>query len=118
LSFVFVAEVSMKMIAFTPHGYWQSRRNRYDTLVTVMGLVWAITNYTMGVIASSHFPMPSITDSTFFLFILERFIPFVWFRRHHPALLHHHGQTRHVENADAHRGRLRLQELFHYYGYL
>ncbi|XP_046463268.1 sodium leak channel non-selective protein-like isoform X3 [Daphnia pulex] len=48
LSFVFVAEVSMKMIAFTPHGYWQSRRNRYDTLVTVMGLVWAITNYTMG----------------------------------------------------------------------
>jgi hypothetical protein len=55
LSFVFVAEVSMKMIAFTPHGYWQSRRNRYDTLVTVMGLVWAITNYTMGVIASFTF---------------------------------------------------------------
>jgi len=47
LSFVFVLEVSMKMIAFTPHGYWQSRRNRYDTLVTVMGLVWAITNYTL-----------------------------------------------------------------------
>jgi len=49
MSFVFVLEVSMKMIAFTPHGYWQSRRNRYDTLVTVMGLVWAITNYTLHV---------------------------------------------------------------------
>jgi hypothetical protein len=53
LSFVFVAEVSMEMTAFTPHGYWQSRRNRYDALVSHMGLVWAITTYTMGVIASS-----------------------------------------------------------------
>ena len=51
LSVVFVLEVGMKMIAFTPHGYWQSRRNRYDTLVTVLGVVWVITNYTLAVAA-------------------------------------------------------------------
>lgn len=40
LTFVFVIEVVMKIIAFTPRGYWQSRRNRYDLLVTVSGVVW------------------------------------------------------------------------------
>ncbi|KAM7347268.1 sodium leak channel non-selective protein na isoform 2-T2 [Cochliomyia hominivorax] len=40
LTFVFVVEVVMKIIAFTPRGYWQSRRNRYDLLVTVSGVVW------------------------------------------------------------------------------
>ncbi|XP_012161090.1 sodium leak channel non-selective protein isoform X3 [Ceratitis capitata] len=40
LNFVFVIEVVMKNIAFTPRGYWQSRRNRYDLLVTTGGVVW------------------------------------------------------------------------------
>lgn len=30
----------MKMVAFTPRGYWQSRRNRYDLFVTVLGVLW------------------------------------------------------------------------------
>ncbi|XP_043658510.1 sodium leak channel non-selective protein [Drosophila teissieri] len=42
LTFVFVVEVVMKNIAFTPRGYWQSRRNRYDLLVTVAGVIWII----------------------------------------------------------------------------
>lgn len=42
LTFIFIAEVIMKLIAFTPRGYWQSRRNRYDLLVTVAGVVWII----------------------------------------------------------------------------
>ncbi|ODN05809.1 Sodium leak channel non-selective protein [Orchesella cincta] len=37
---VFVIEVLLKVIAFTLRGYWQSRRNRYDLFVTVMGVVW------------------------------------------------------------------------------
>lgn len=37
---VFVVEVVMKNIAFTPRGYLQSRRNRYDLFVTVLGVVW------------------------------------------------------------------------------
>lgn len=39
-TFVFVIEVVMKNIAFTPRGYLQSRRNRYDLFVTVFGVIW------------------------------------------------------------------------------
>ena len=37
----------MKNIAFTPRGYWQSRRNRYDLMVTVVGVIWIIIHGTM-----------------------------------------------------------------------
>lgn len=37
---MFVVEVVMKNIAFTPRGYLQSRRNRYDLFVTVLGVIW------------------------------------------------------------------------------
>ena len=33
------------MIAFTPYGYWQSRRNRGDLLVTILGVQWILLNY-------------------------------------------------------------------------
>uniref|UniRef100_T1HU44 Sodium leak channel NALCN n=1 Tax=Rhodnius prolixus TaxID=13249 RepID=T1HU44_RHOPR len=46
LTLVFVVEVVMKIIAFTPRGYWQSRRNRYDLLVTVLGVNWIFINST------------------------------------------------------------------------
>lgn len=49
LNLVFVVEVVMKLIAFTPRGYWQSRRNRYDLFVTTLGVVWIILNYTLQV---------------------------------------------------------------------
>lgn len=39
----------MKFIAFTPRGYWQSRRNRYDLLVTVAGVVWILLQATLKV---------------------------------------------------------------------
>lgn len=39
----------MKMIAFTARGYWQSRRNRYDLLVTVLGVIWIVTHFTIHV---------------------------------------------------------------------
>lgn len=47
LTLVFVVEVVMKIIAFTPRGYWQSRRNRYDLLVTVLGVIWICINSTL-----------------------------------------------------------------------
>lgn len=49
LTLVFVVEVVMKTIAFTPRGYWQSRRNRYDLLVTVLGVIWVFINSTLHV---------------------------------------------------------------------
>ncbi|XP_050436059.1 sodium leak channel NALCN isoform X2 [Adelges cooleyi] len=45
LTLIFVVEVIMKMIAFTARGYWQSRRNRYDLLVTVLGVIWICTHF-------------------------------------------------------------------------
>ncbi|XP_041968063.1 sodium leak channel non-selective protein [Aricia agestis] len=47
LTLVFVAEVVLKTIAFTPRGYWQSRRNRYDLLVTVAGCIWVFMHFTL-----------------------------------------------------------------------
>ena len=45
LTVCFVIEVFMKMIAFTPYGYWQSRRNRGDLFVTILGVAWIVLNY-------------------------------------------------------------------------
>ena len=55
LTACFVVEVTMKSTAFTPHGYWQSRRNRYDLFVTLMGVIWIILNFTLQVSLNSLF---------------------------------------------------------------
>ena len=109
----------MKMIAFTPHGYWQSRRNRYDTFVTVMGLVWAITNYTLAVsiFLLSRLQMPATYLFMFSPFLcIERFVALFWLRRHYFALFYNHRQTRYTENAYVNRRRIGVQVFFHYHG--
>lgn len=45
LTSAFTIEVIMKMIAFTPRGYWQSRRNRYDLVVTFIGCIWVLVHF-------------------------------------------------------------------------
>lgn len=45
LTLAFTIEVIMKMIAFTPRGYWQSRRNRYDLAVTFIGCIWVCVHF-------------------------------------------------------------------------
>ena len=37
----------MKMIALSPMGYWTSRRNRFDMLVTFLGVIWIVLNYSL-----------------------------------------------------------------------
>ncbi|GAB6021165.1 hypothetical protein CHUAL_003795 [Chamberlinius hualienensis] len=61
---VFVVEVIMKNIAFTPRGYWQSRRNRYDLFVTFLGVVWIIMHYMM---------MDEVSNSFGYVVIILRF---------------------------------------------
>ena len=34
------------MIALTPKGYWTSRRNRFDMLLTFLGVIWIILHFT------------------------------------------------------------------------
>ncbi|CAM9262063.1 unnamed protein product, partial [Lampetra planeri] len=46
-TFVFMLEVTMKCIAMSPGGYWQSRRNRYDLLVTCLGIIWVILHLSL-----------------------------------------------------------------------
>uniref|UniRef100_A0A8C4QUY6 Ion transport domain-containing protein n=1 Tax=Eptatretus burgeri TaxID=7764 RepID=A0A8C4QUY6_EPTBU len=46
-TFIFMLEVTMKCIAMSPGGFWQSRRNRYDLLVTGLGLVWVMTYFSL-----------------------------------------------------------------------
>lgn len=42
-----VAQVTMKLIAMSPAGYWQSRRNRYDLLVTSLGVIWIVLHFSL-----------------------------------------------------------------------
>lgn len=49
LTLAFVVEVLLKTVAFTPRGYWQSRRNRYDLLVTVAGCIWIFMHFILKV---------------------------------------------------------------------
>lgn len=54
----------MKMIAFTPRGYWQSRRNRYDLVVTFIGCIWVLV----------HFSLTNNLSNTFgFIVVILRF---------------------------------------------
>ncbi|MBN3307631.1 NALCN protein, partial [Amia calva] len=46
-TFIFVLEVTMKLIAMSPAGFWQSRRNRYDLLVTSLGVIWVILHFAL-----------------------------------------------------------------------
>uniref|UniRef100_A0A8D2ZQS2 Sodium leak channel NALCN n=1 Tax=Scophthalmus maximus TaxID=52904 RepID=A0A8D2ZQS2_SCOMX len=40
-------KVTMKLIAMSPAGYWQSRRNRYDLLVTSLGVIWIVLHFAL-----------------------------------------------------------------------
>lgn len=64
LTMVFVIECLVKTIAFTPRGYWQSRRNRYDLFVTVLGVIWTVL----------HFVLMDDTSNSFgFVVVILRF---------------------------------------------
>lgn len=64
LTLVFLIEVIMKNIAFIPRGYWQSRRNRYDLLVTVVGVIWIIIHWMIKVSLNVHLIL--VTSDGFF----------------------------------------------------
>lgn len=40
------------MIAFTVRGFWQSKRNRIDLLITVLGLTWIVAHFFFALPAS------------------------------------------------------------------
>ena len=58
----------MKMIALTPAGYWQSRRNRFDMLVTFLGVIWIVLHFTFAAVSN----LSSIIFDTIFVLIFFR----------------------------------------------
>uniref|UniRef100_A0A4W3GNM6 Sodium leak channel NALCN n=1 Tax=Callorhinchus milii TaxID=7868 RepID=A0A4W3GNM6_CALMI len=40
-------QVTMKITAMSPAGFWQSRRNRYDLLVTSLAVIWVILHFAL-----------------------------------------------------------------------
>nr|VZI50442.1 unnamed protein product [Spirometra erinaceieuropaei] len=44
---MFTIECVMKIIALTFNGYWQSKRNRFDMLVSILGLGWIVMHFSM-----------------------------------------------------------------------
>uniref|UniRef100_A0A914VUV0 Ion transport domain-containing protein n=1 Tax=Plectus sambesii TaxID=2011161 RepID=A0A914VUV0_9BILA len=47
ITLLFAVEIVLKMIAFTVSGFWQSRRNRVDLLITLLGLLWIVLHFVM-----------------------------------------------------------------------
>uniref|UniRef100_A0A914H0J3 Ion transport domain-containing protein n=1 Tax=Globodera rostochiensis TaxID=31243 RepID=A0A914H0J3_GLORO len=59
---LFAVEILLKSIAFTPRGYWQSRRNRVDLLITALGLCWVVAQFGISEIA---LPIVSVPPTEF-----------------------------------------------------
>ncbi|KAB1267741.1 Sodium leak channel non-selective protein [Camelus dromedarius] len=69
-TFIFVLEVTMKIIAMSPAGFWQSRRNRYDLLVTSLGVVWVVLHFALLVSTEPQFISVDNFSSGMFLLLL------------------------------------------------
>uniref|UniRef100_A0AC34QHG3 Ion transport domain-containing protein n=1 Tax=Panagrolaimus sp. JU765 TaxID=591449 RepID=A0AC34QHG3_9BILA len=48
----FAIEIMFKIVAFTLSGFWQSRRNRIDLLITALGIIWIVTHFFIALPAS------------------------------------------------------------------
>uniref|UniRef100_A0A0R3W3J0 Sodium leak channel non-selective protein n=1 Tax=Taenia asiatica TaxID=60517 RepID=A0A0R3W3J0_TAEAS len=46
-TFLFCTECVMKIIALTFNGYWQSKRNRFDLFVSILGLIWIVLHFSL-----------------------------------------------------------------------
>ncbi|CAI5447137.1 unnamed protein product [Caenorhabditis angaria] len=45
INILFCIEIILKIIAYTFSGFWQSRRNRVDLLITILGVVWNFLHF-------------------------------------------------------------------------
>ncbi|VDP12012.1 unnamed protein product [Onchocerca flexuosa] len=73
---LFTVEILLKMIAFTMRGFWQSRRNRIDLLITILGLFWIFTHFIMALPASAVGGPTELKEFTYtfgYLVVILRF---------------------------------------------
>lgn len=52
INILFAIEILLKMLAFTFAGFWQSRRNRIDLLITTLGGLWVALHFFLALPAS------------------------------------------------------------------
>ncbi len=97
----------MKMVALTPQGYWQSRRNRFDMLVTLIGVVWICLHFTLKAVRENEyntdfhkFQEPVVFQkkkksfSNKFLNVAERWEQLPGLQHHSAEIFYHHWKTR------------------------
>ena len=51
-SIIIDIQIILKIFAYTISGFWQSRRNRIDLLITGMGIFWVATHFFVALPAS------------------------------------------------------------------
>ncbi|CAF3650795.1 unnamed protein product, partial [Rotaria sp. Silwood1] len=68
-TFLFLVEAVMKCIALGFVGYWQSRSNRFDLLVTILGIGWIVLNF----ISISKIELQEFSNTFGFTVIILRF---------------------------------------------
>ncbi|CAF1362403.1 unnamed protein product [Rotaria sp. Silwood1] len=68
-TFLFLIEAIMKCIALGFVGYWQSRSNRFDLLVTILGIGWIVLNF----ISISKIELQEFSNTFGFTVIILRF---------------------------------------------
>jgi len=64
-----ILQVVLKMAALGPAGYWQSRRNRFDMFVTILGVIWIFL----------HFALKAVNVFSMVICFFEKYIG-VWYR--------------------------------------
>lgn len=60
----------LKVIAFTFRGFWESKRNRIDLLITLLGICWIAVHYIVA------FPIASLRRFTYtfgYMVVIMRF---------------------------------------------
>uniref|UniRef100_A0AC35TIY1 Sodium leak channel non-selective protein n=1 Tax=Rhabditophanes sp. KR3021 TaxID=114890 RepID=A0AC35TIY1_9BILA len=72
---LFTVEIVLKAFAYTIKGFWQSRRNRIDLLITVCGLIWIVIHFMMTMIAKKIYGEDSkkFTYTFGYIVVIARF---------------------------------------------
>lgn len=106
----------MKNIAFTPRGYLQSRRNRYDLFVTVLGVTWIFIHATFKV---SIYRIHYLWKVWINVYIISEWLVLLyWIHGGNIKVFYHNWKTCHIKNVDADCRRLSMQKFFHYIWYV
>lgn len=108
---LFVVEVVMKNIAFTPRGYLQSRRNRYDLFVTITGVIWMFFHIMFKV---GKWRRERLYILQYIFLLSEWFDIFCWIYGSYPEIFHNNWKTCNSKNVDVDCWCLSVQKLFYH----